>query len=138
MGHRLPGERVKDPLRVVELVAPEGTINAGDAGIGAAGNITLAALHVLGVDNISFGGNAVGVPPLVSNIGVTLAGVSNVASSATNNAQSVADEAAKRAAEQAAPMSQAAISWLDVFVSGLGEDNCKPDDLDCLKKQKKN
>jgi filamentous hemagglutinin len=121
----------------VELVAPAGTINAGDAGIGAAGNITLAALHVLGVDNIQFGGTAVGVPAVVSNIGVTLAGVSNVASSSTNNAQNVADEAAKRAAAQDAPQATAAISWLDVFVSGLGEENCKPDDMDCLKRQKK-
>jgi filamentous hemagglutinin len=120
----------------VELVAPAGTINAGDAGIGAAGNITLAALHVLGVDNIQYGGQAVGVPPLVSNIGVTLAGVSNVANSATNNAQSSVEDAARRA-ESAAPLAQAAISWLDVFVTGLGAENCRPDDLDCLKRQKK-
>jgi hypothetical protein len=120
----------------VELIAPEGTINAGDAGIGAAGNITLAALHVLGVDNIQYGGQAVGVPPLVSNIGVSLASVSNVANSATNNAQATADEAARRA-ESSTPLAQAAISWLDVFVTGLGEENCRPDDLDCLKRQKK-
>jgi hypothetical protein len=74
---------------------------------------------------------------VVSNIGVTLAGVANVANSATNTAQSFADDAAKRAADQATPLTQAAISWLDVFVSGLGEENCKPDDLDCLKRQKK-
>jgi filamentous hemagglutinin family protein len=119
----------------VELIAPLGTINAGDAGIGAAGNIILAAQHVLGVDNIQFGGTAVGVPPQVSDLGVALASVSNVASSATNSATASVDEAAKRN-EAASPLAQAAISWLDVFVTGLGGDNCKPDDLECLKRQK--
>ena len=120
----------------VELVAPEGTVNAGDAGIGAAGNITIAAQHVLGLDNIQFGGQAVGVPAQVSDIGVALSGVSNVANSATNNATNSADEAAKRS-ESASPLAQAAISWLDVFVTGLGEENCRPDDVNCIKRQTK-
>jgi hypothetical protein len=119
----------------VTLIAPLGTINAGDAGIGAAGNITLAAQHVLGLDNIQFGGQAVGVPPQVSDLGVSLASVANVASSASNSATGAVDESARRN-ETAAPLAQAAISWLDVFVTGLGEENCRPDDLTCLQRQK--
>jgi hypothetical protein len=46
----------------VDLIAPVGTVNAGDAGIGSAGNITIAALHVVGADNINFGGTSAGVP----------------------------------------------------------------------------
>ena len=46
----------------VDLIAPAGTVNAGDAGIGSAGNITIAALHVVGADNINFGGVSAGVP----------------------------------------------------------------------------
>jgi hypothetical protein len=49
----------------VELIAPVGTVNAGDAGIGSAGNITIAALHVVGADNINFGGTSAGVPTTV-------------------------------------------------------------------------
>ena len=41
-------------------------------------------------------------------------------------------------AEASAPLAQAAISWLDVFVTGLGEENCRPDDMECLKRQKTN
>jgi hypothetical protein len=123
------------PAGDVDLDAPVGTVNAGDAGIGAAGNINIAAQQVIGVSNINFGGTATGVPALVSNLGATLSGASNAAagttSSSTNSAQ---EEAAKQAA--AAPIAQAQLSWLDVFVTGLGEDNCKPDDLECLKKQK--
>jgi filamentous hemagglutinin family protein len=120
----------------VNLVAPEGTVNAGDAGIGAAGDINISALHVVGLDNITFGGNATGVPAQVSNIGVSLAGASSTANAASNSTTSAATSNADKEAA-AAPLSQAALSWLDVFVTGLGEENCKPDDLECLKRQKK-
>ena len=119
----------------VDLDAPVGTVNAGDAGIGSAGNINIAAAHVVGVTNINFGGTSTGVPPEVSNLGASLSGASSVASSATSSAEgSVTSQA--NASNQVAPLSQSALSWLDVFVTGLGEENCKPDDLECLKRQK--
>ncbi len=118
----------------VELIAPVGTVNAGDAGIGASGNITIAALHVLGLDNIQFGGTATGVPAQVSDIGVSLAAASSVSSGATNTASSSAADEARKAAGTA-PITQAAVSWLEVFVTGLGEENCRTDDLECLKRQ---
>ncbi len=119
----------------VDLVAPQGTVNAGDAGIGAAGDINIAALHVVGLDNITFGGTSAGVPAQVSNIGVTLAGAASAANSASN--ASTTNAAANGDKETAvAPLAQAALTWLDVFVTGLGEENCKPDDIDCLKRQK--
>jgi hypothetical protein len=120
----------------VELIAPLGTVNAGDAGIGASGNIVIAAQHVLGLDNIQFGGTATGVPAQVSDIGVSLAAASSVGSGATNTASSSAEDEARKAAT-AAPITQAAISWLEVFLTGLGEENCRTDDLDCLKRQPK-
>jgi hypothetical protein len=119
----------------VDLVAPVGTVNAGDAGIGAAGNINIAAQSVLGVSNINFGGTATGVPAQISSVGSALSGASAAASSASNTSTAtVASAASDKAA--AAPLSQAALSFLDVFVTGLGEENCKPDDIDCLKRQK--
>jgi filamentous hemagglutinin len=122
----------------VDLVAPVGTVDAGDAGIAAAGNINIASRAVVGLDNISFGGTATGVPAEVSNIGASLSGASSAASGATNSANSAADEAKKAEQAATAPLAQTALSWLDVFVTGLGEENCKPDDLDCLKRQKTN
>jgi hypothetical protein len=119
----------------VDLIAPVGTVNAGDAGIGAAGNINIAAASVIGVSNINFGGTATGVPAQISSIGASLSGASAAAGSASNASTSAAaNSAADR--EAAAPLSQAALSWLDVFVTGLGEENCKPDDIECLKRQK--
>jgi hypothetical protein len=123
------------PAGNVDLIAPVGTVNAGDAGIGAAGNINIAARSVIGVSNINFGGTATGVPAQVSSVGASLSGASSAAGGASNAATSaVASETAAK--EAAAPLSQTALSWLDVFVTGLGEENCKPDDIECLKRQK--
>jgi filamentous hemagglutinin len=121
------------PAGNVDLIAPVGTVNAGDAGIGAAGNINIAAQTVLGASNINFGGSATGVPAQVSNIGASLAGASAAAGSATNAATASANQEAAK--ETTAPLAQTALSWLDVFVTGLGEENCKPEDLECLKRQ---
>jgi filamentous hemagglutinin family protein len=119
----------------VDLIAPVGTVNAGDAGIGSAGNINIAAASVIGVSNINFGGTATGVPAEISATGAALSGASAAASGATNAATAAVTSAAAEK-EAAAPLSDAALSWLDVFVTGLGEENCKPDDIDCLKRQK--
>ena len=47
-GDAVPGE--------VDLIAPKGTVNAGDAGIGSAGNVNIAAQQVIGAQNINFSG----------------------------------------------------------------------------------
>jgi filamentous hemagglutinin len=124
------------PAGNVDLDAPVGTVNAGDAGIGAAGNINIAAAHVIGVTNIQFGGSATGVPPEVSNLGAALSGASAVASGAAQNAETSVAAQETAASKETAPLSQSALSWLDVFVTGLGEENCKQDDIECLKRQK--
>ena len=50
----------------VTLVAPVGTIDAGDAGVRASGDIFVAAAHVANADNFKVGGTAVGVPSLTA------------------------------------------------------------------------
>jgi hypothetical protein len=45
-----------DEGSAVGLFAPRGEVNAGEAGISAAGNITIAAARVVGADNIAVGG----------------------------------------------------------------------------------
>jgi len=124
-----------EPAGNVDLIAPNGSVNAGDAGIGAAGNINIAAVTVTGVSNINFGGTATGVPPVVSNISAALSGASTAAGSVASNATSSLEAGAENS-KQSAPLAQAAISWLEVFVTGLGEDNCKPEDMECLRRQK--
>ena len=118
----------------VDLDAPVGTVNAGDAGIGAAGNINIAAAHVIGALNINFGGTATGVPSDLSGLAASLSGVSSVASSATTSSTTALAES--NAAKETAPLAQTALSWLEVFVTGLGEENCKQDDRECLRRQR--
>jgi hypothetical protein len=85
----------------VDLIAPKGTVNAGDAGI-RAGNLNIAAQVVLGADNISVSGSSSGTP-VADTSAVTAA--SSGASSAGGDAgataalsQNLADAA--RAAEE--------------------------------------
>ena len=48
----------------VDLIAPVGEVNAGDAGIRSAGRINIAAQRVVGADVIQAGGGVSGVPAL--------------------------------------------------------------------------
>lgn len=126
-----PGVRPGD----VDLIAPTGIVNAGDAGIGAAGNINIAAQQVVGLDNIQVGGKSTGVPAETSNLGASLSGVSAVSSSAANAAQSSATDSGRK--EGPAPLADTALGWLDVFIEGFGEEVCKPNDAECLNRNRK-
>ncbi len=118
----------------VDLDAPVGFVNAGDAGISAAGSANIAAEHVLGVDNIQVGGTATGIPPETSGISASLSGASAAASSSTV-ASNAAVAPPVASTTQQAPLAQTALSWLDVFVEGFGEEVCKASDTECLKRQ---
>ena len=50
------------PPGSVDLLAPAGVIDAGDAGIRSAGNLTLAATQVLNASNIAVSGSSAGAP----------------------------------------------------------------------------
>jgi hypothetical protein len=50
----------------VTLIAPFGTVNAGDAGIRVSGNFTVAAMFVLNAENIKVGGESKGVPKVAA------------------------------------------------------------------------
>jgi filamentous hemagglutinin family protein len=119
----------------VYLFAPAGVVDAGDAGIASAGNVTIAATEVIGADNIDVGGVAVGVPVDSSGLGASLASVSATASSATSASAANADTGGESGQQSQVPLAQAALSWLEVFVLGLGEETCAPDDVECLKRQ---
>ena len=46
----------------IDLIAPSGAIDAGDAGIRASGNLTISAIQVLNASNIQVGGATTGAP----------------------------------------------------------------------------
>jgi hypothetical protein len=110
----------------VFLFAPSGVVNAGDAGIESAGNITVAAVQVIGADNISVGGTSVGVPTVsTTSLAAGLTGVGDVASAATKSvtesATATDSEGAEKAAREAAESLAAALSFISVEFLGYGE-----------------
>jgi hypothetical protein len=115
----------------VDLFAPHGVVNAGDAGI-VAGNLTIGATAVLGRDNITVSGISVGVPVEATGLGASVASTAAVANSTTSMAAAAVESASNT--QSTTPLAESATSWLDVFVIGLGEENCKPDDVECLKR----
>jgi filamentous hemagglutinin family protein len=117
----------------VYLFAPRGVVNAGDAGI-VAGNLTVAATAVLGASNITVTGTAVGVPVTPPALGASFASASSTAGATSNVAENFNGANGNTAST---PVADAAINWLDVFVTGLGEENCRPDDLECMKRESK-
>ena len=70
------------PPSRLDLIAPNGEVNAGDAGIRVVGNLNLAARVVVGIENIQVTGAAQGVPKVEApNLGA-LTTASAVASQA--------------------------------------------------------
>ncbi|WP_459711127.1 filamentous haemagglutinin family protein [Paraburkholderia sp. 2C] len=76
----------------VNLIAPRGTVDAGDAGIRVSGALNVAALHVANADNIQVQGAKTGIPtaPTVDT------GALTAASSASSAASQMAQDIAKR------------------------------------------
>ncbi len=70
----------------VDLIAPSGTIDAGDAGIRVTGNINLAAVQVVNAGNIAAGGTSTGGgggTTVAAPAPATIASSSNTAAGAT-------------------------------------------------------
>nr|WP_174505903.1 filamentous haemagglutinin family protein [Acinetobacter sp. Marseille-Q1620] len=84
------------------LVAPRGTVDAGDAGIRVSGNIYVAAQQVANADNIQVQGESVGVP---------------VAAQVDTGALAAASNAAAAAAQQSTAMNNAANNKADTMIS---------------------
>lgn len=92
----------------VVLIAPEGTVDAGDAGIRATGNVTIAAVTVLNADNISAGGSTVGVPATPAVAAPNIAGLSSAAGTtgaAANSATQISEQARPQDREEEEPPS---------------------------------
>ncbi|NYH20423.1 filamentous haemagglutinin family protein [Paraburkholderia bryophila] len=75
------------PTGNANLIAPRGTVDAGDAGIRVSGNLNVAALHVANADNIQVQGTSLGVPVGQAVNTGALTAASSAASAASQLAQ---------------------------------------------------
>jgi hypothetical protein len=101
----------------VDLIAPSGVVDAGDAGIRVTGNLNIAATQVLNAGNIAAGGTTSGVPSAPTVAAPNIGGLTSAATStgAANAAvQSVANQPNSQPEPEQAP------SQISVEVLGYG------------------
>lgn len=103
----------------VTLLAPRGTVDAGDAGIRATGNITIAAAQVRNADNIAAGGASVGVPAAPAAAAPSFGGLSAASSSSAATSQAASD-VTRQAQSGSAAGQQETPSTITVEVLGYG------------------
>ncbi len=102
----------------ITLIAPIGTVDAGDAGISAAaGNIVVAAQAVANAANIAAGGSTTGVPVVAApNVGAAVS-----AAASAGSASAAAADVARQATQPAATTpAQAAPAVITVEILGFG------------------
>ncbi|RON99419.1 hemagglutinin [Pseudomonas moraviensis] len=97
----------------IDLIAPLGTIDAGEAGIRVSGNVNIAALTVVNAANISVQGKATGVPVVSAVNTGAITSASSAATSATQAAEDVA-----RQQQAAARQNQASVFTVQVLSFG--------------------
>jgi hypothetical protein len=99
----------------VDLIAPLGTVDAGEAGIRVSGNVNVAALHVVNAANIQVKGTATGLPQAVVVNTNALTTASNAASAISTEAERLAERARPRIVPDITP------TILTVQFLGFGE-----------------
>lgn len=103
----------------IDLLAPLGTIDAGEAGIRVSGNVNIAALQVVNAANIQVQGKSSGVPVVAAVNTGALSSASSAASSASDAAEGVARD-------QQAASRQRQPSIFTVQVLGFGNERVAP------------
>jgi hypothetical protein len=111
------------------FMTPVGTVDAGDAGLRAAGNIVVAAAHVANAANISVGGKSTGVPTVAAvNVGAA-ASASSAAASAVHAGET------PTAGRNGGANNEPSVISIDVIGFGAGDNGGQPEDDDTKKKK---
>jgi hypothetical protein len=105
----------------VDLIAPTGVVDAGDAGIRVTGNLNIAATRVLNAGNIAAGGTTTGVPAPPAVIAPNISGL-NAASQTAGAATAAAQEFAAPSRPQNDPaLDTPSVITVEVLGYGGGE-----------------
>lgn len=104
----------------IDLIAPTGTIDAGDAGIRSTGNLNIASLHVANAANIATGGASAGVPAATTP---SLGGVAAAATGSTTTSNKTTAVADTSTTERSVMKSRELPSLIEVVVTSYGGDD---------------
>ncbi|MFZ0269946.1 filamentous haemagglutinin family protein [Caulobacter sp.] len=110
------------PVADVDLIAPNGVVDAGDAGIAVSGNFNVFAIEILGGDNIDVSGIATGLPTPPAGAPISLDNLS----SKSNDVEKAIEMAVNGIRQNAAILSP---SIIEVQVTGFGD--CQSRDMAC-------
>jgi filamentous hemagglutinin family protein len=101
----------------VYLLAPSGSVDAGDAGIKSTGNLNIAAVSVINADNIAASGVSVGVPSAAPAAAAPVSvspGASSSTAATSSAAQTVSQQSQEKKEVEETP------SMISVEVLGYG------------------
>jgi hypothetical protein len=110
------------PSASTTLIAPRGTVNAGDAGLRSSGNLDIAALLVLNAANIAVAGSVSGVPEVSA---VNISALESASSSGGQAARIADDSVAATARRGSQAGARTVPSLITVEVLGFGD--CDPE-----------
>ena len=102
----------------VDLIAPVGTIDAGDAGIRVSGNLNISAAVVSNSGNIAAGGTSSGTAPSAPS-GPSVGSISAASTTAGASTASVDNASRQESANRPAPAEEP-LSFINVEVIGYG------------------
>lgn len=109
------------PPGSVDLIAPVGVVDAGDAGIRATGNLNIAAVQVLNSSNIAAGGQSTGTA--VSSVSSPNMGAVSSAASAGAATNATTAQTAAQTQQQAPLQGLPSIITVEVLGYGGGDDD---------------
>ncbi|MBC7519841.1 MAG: filamentous hemagglutinin family protein [Sandarakinorhabdus sp.] len=112
-----PADGSKSPD--ITLVAPVGTVDAGDAGVRASGNVFVAAARVANADNFKVGGTAFG-NIAATTVDTGAAASANAASAAASQAAAAVNPSSGRTGDDRARISVEVLG----FAGNADEDPC--------------
>jgi len=116
----------------VDLIAPKGFVDAGDAGIRVTGNLNIAAQVVLNSSNISTGGTSTGTVPAAPSA-PSISSVTSASNSSAAAGATVAKPETGAAAEQKAaaePLSMITVEVIGYGGGDSGDEEEKKDEED--------